>query len=159
MTEEYEQYKYEQARKWLEYVRQLGVSCDTALRAVEFERGQLENLKGVDYSLEHVSGSRTPPDMAGLVDSIRDNIRHYCANAVAWTEQRRDAYDRLNGLESRTEAKALQMRYCMNNSWAFVCGAMNYTEGGMMKLRKQAIIHAYEVMPLEKRDPKYSALE
>ena len=156
---ELEQYHYEQAKRWLEHVRGLAYAADAARRAVEYERSRLENMRSADYAHERVSGSAIPLDQEEIIDRIRENIKHFCANEAAWTEQRRDAYDRLNNLSSRPEAKALQLRYCMNNSWAFVCGAMNYTESGIMKLRKQATLHAYDVMPLDWRDPGYNALE
>ena len=157
--DELEQYHYEQARAWLEYVRGLAEAVDAAECAVEYERAQLENVSAITYEHEHVSGSGADRDVEEIIDRLRDNIKQYCANALAWTEERRACYDILNRLDNRAEAKALQLRYCMNNSWTFICGAMNYTESGMMKLRRNAIVHAYDVMPLEWRDPKYNALD
>ncbi|MBQ9021043.1 MAG: hypothetical protein IJ113_03365 [Eggerthellaceae bacterium] len=156
--DEWEQYRYNQARAWLEHVRGLADAVDSAERAVEYERAQMEQLSSIDYARVRVSGTPTSPDIADILDRLNDNIRQYCANASAYTDERRDCYDRLSRLESKTEAKALQLRYCMNHSWEYIEGAMGYTEGGIMKLRRTAIIHAYDVMPIEQRDPMHQAL-
>lgn len=156
--DEWEQYRYEQARAWLEHVRGLADAVDAAKRAVEFERVKMEQVGAVDYAHERVSGTPSNLDIAEIIDKLQGNIRHYCANESAYADERRDCYDRLSRLENQTEAKALQLRYCMNHSWEYIEGAMGYTHDGIMTLRKRAIVSAYDVMPLELRDPIYQAI-
>ena len=155
---ELEQYHYEQARAWLEHVRLLGQSADTALRKVEYEKAQMENLRGIDYTREHVSNSRHEYELESTIDNLKSNIKDYVTSVAQFTIERRDAYDRLAKLEDPTERDALTLRYCMNNPWEYVEGALNYSHQRIMQIRQSGIAHAYDVMPLEWRERKYSAI-
>ena len=152
------EYKYNQAKAWLEYVRKLGRSAERTRLIVEDERAQLENVRGVDYTREHVSGSTGLADVDALIESLHRNIRDYCATEAAYVRERKDAYDRLARLENAVERDALTLRYVMGMPWKDVCEELGYSKSRMMVLRKSAIANAYDVMPREWRDPIPPAL-
>ena len=157
ITEEWDEYKYEQARAWLEYVRGLGERAKVAQALVESERELLDGLRGIDYS----SDGPTSPNDDALVDAIsrlQDHIKQYIENLVEYVDVRADAVKRINGLKYAHEIECLYYRYMRNKSWEEICVDMAYTHDGMMKLRRRAIVSAYEVMPNDWRDPLHPAI-
>ena len=158
MTEEFERYRYEQARAWLEHVRGIGIEVERLQGLVESERAQLDGLKGIDYTVERVDGSREMPDLADLVDRIFDHIREYAASLSAYTDERRKAAMALEGLADPKERLALSMHYLMGETWAEVCSRMGYSKQRMMEIRREGVAHAYDVMPHSWRDPNHRAI-
>ena len=158
MTEEYDRYRYEQARAWLEHVRRLGIEADRIQGLVEAERASLDGVRGIDYTRERVSGTPMPPDIADLVDSLFEHIREYTASLSAYTDERMKAARALDGLEDARERQVLTGYYLMGRTWDEVRANLGYSWQGIMTLRRRAIVSAYSVVPVEWRDPQHPAL-
>lgn len=150
---ELEQYHYDQAREWLEHVRRLKVACDRAQAMVEVMERIADSVGAIDYSREKVSGS---PSVQGIEDAVmrlEEMRREFAANRAAYGAEAVDAANRLGGMEDPAESLALLLHYCDGMEWAEVARRMCYSEARIYEIRKAGVLHAYEVMPLEWRDP------
>lgn len=159
MTPEYEQYRIEQAEEWLDKVRK---SVAYAVRMEESAAAQYalaDNLRGMDYTRDHVKGSPSP-------DAIPNAVANHIDLGKAFAEISEDARRRaeeaaraLARMDDPTEAACLHLYYVdALETWEHVCVRMHYTYDGMMKLRRRAMLHAYDVMPHAEREPMAPAL-
>lgn len=155
---EIEQYRYEQAKEWLEHVARLKHAADAARDMMEMFWAIAENVKAIDYSREHVSGS---PEMKRLEDSIakvEDAAAQWAANQSAFVHEAVDAAERISRLDDAVERRALLLHYVDGKTWEHVCVQMDYSWQRMMEIRKSAVLHVYEFVPTQWRDPVHMAL-
>lgn len=158
MSEEYDKYRYEKAKAWLEHVRELGIEVQRINGMVESERALLDGVRGIDYTREYVGGSRDLPDVANIVDRLFDHIREYTASLAAYIDERTRAAQALEGLEDPIERRAITEHYLMGRTWEQVRTGLGFSWQGMMTLRRRAILSAYDVTPAGWRDPIPPAL-
>ena len=151
MTDEWEEYRYVQARTWLEHVRKLGAEVETARALVDSERDAMDGVKGVDYSAEH-HGDPNDDAFVDAISKLDERIRDYVMRLDRYLDERHDASVRLSRLPDPTERQALVSRYLLGYRWEEVCVSMSYSYDGIMKLRRRAIVHAFDVMPTSWRD-------
>ena len=159
MTPEYEQYRIGQAEAWLEKVRK---SVSYAQRLEESAAAQFalaDGLRGMDYTRDRISTSPTPDaipnavaahmEMGGSFAQIAEDARRRAVEAAA----------ALADMDDPTEATCLHLYYVdALETWEHVCVKMHYSYDGMMKLRRRAVLHAYDVMPHAEREPIAPAL-
>ena len=159
MNDELERYRIEQAEAWLEGVRK---AVGYAARLEESAAAQYalaDGLRGIDYSRDMVSASPTPdaiPDAVARHMELGDGFAE-----IADSAKRRalDAAERIARLPDATEAACLHLYYVdALDTWEHVCVRMFYSYDGMMKLRRRAVLHAYDVMPHTERDPRPPAV-
>ena len=156
MTREFDEYKYRQARSWLEHIRKLGADVASAKALVDSERELLDGLHGIDYAA--VRGNPDDDRLVNAIERTRAYIADFTAKQAEYEAERMDAYRRLDQLGDGIERQALTLRYLLGKAWEEICVEMSYSWQGMMKIRKRAIIHAYDVMPNDKRDPLHPAV-
>lgn len=158
MTEEIEKYRYAQARAWLEHIRDFGDEVARLQVLIESERARLDGVKGIDYTVERVGGTRDLPDTADLVDKLFEHIREYAASLATYTDERAKAARALEGLADPRQRRALTLHYLQGRTWVQVCDAMGYSKQRMMQIRQSGVLAAYDVMPHSWRDPRHSAI-
>lgn len=158
VTEEYDRYRYEKAREWLDYIRQLGIEVDNAQGMVESERAMLDGVRGIDYTREHVSGTHPTTDLADLVDRLFEHIRDYTASLAAYTDERRKAFEIIDKLPDPKERYVLSQYYLLGKTWNDVRAGLDYSWQGIMTLRKRAILSVFDVLPAGWRDARPPAL-
>ena len=56
--EDWERYKYDQARAWLKEIKDMGDSLATSLALIKAEQDLADGVGAIDYSKEYVSGTR-----------------------------------------------------------------------------------------------------
>ena len=159
MTAEYEQYRAEQAEAWLCKVRKAVGYARTLEESAAAHFAAADNLKSFDYSAIHVTTSPT-------TDQIPNAVIAHIEAGKALGEVASDASERiaqaaraLSSMDDATEAMCLQLYYVdALETWEHVCVRMHYTYDGMMKLRRRALLHAYDVMPHSEREPMAPAL-
>lgn len=158
-TPEYEAYKYEQAAEWLKHVRSTGEKVASTQALIESERELMDGVRAVDYSVQG-GGGTTDPDaaLAETIARIEGHIREYVTLLAEYEAERIEARRHLCKLESDAERRALTLHFLLGWKWERVCLDMHYSYDGIMQLRRRAIVHAYDVMPLELRDPLHKAL-
>lgn len=155
--DEWDKYRHDQARAWLEHVAKLKHAVDAASDMADMFRGLAEGARAIDYTRERVRGGEYRDRMAEAIASLDEAEAQWAANLVAFAEESRDAADRIARLPDAVEAQALLLHYVDGIAWERVCVRMNYSWDGMMSLRRRAVLHMYDLMPTEWRDPMPSA--
>lgn len=159
MDDELQRYRIEQAERWLKKVRRtVGLSKKLEESANEV-MARAKNLRSVDYSAIRVTTSPTPdaiPDAIILADEMGETLGVLSESARDRVNQAARA---LTEMDDATEVTCLLLYYVdAYDTWERVCVAMEYTYDGMMKLRRRALLHAYDVMPHAERDPLQPAI-
>lgn len=154
---EYERYKYDQARAYLEHVRSL--SCRTqALRGeVEAQRELADGVRAMGYG-EGGGGSAGDGRMAETVARLQELVDDYCAELSAYVSEQQEAHERVGLMDRPEHAQAITGYYLLGRTWERVRVDMGYTWEGMMSLRRRAVAAFYDVMPAEWRDPRHPAV-
>ena len=154
MTPEWEVYRIGQAEAWLENVRKTVAYAASLEESAAAQYALADGLRGLDYSRVQVSTSPTPdaiPNAVARHVDMGDKYVEIAANARDRAAQAADALDRM---DDPTEATCLRLYYVdALETWEHVCVRMHYTYDGMMKLRRRAVLHAYDVMPHAEREP------
>ena len=153
MTPEYEQYCVDQAEAWLSKVRKAVDSAKRLEESAAAHYARADNLKGIDYSAVRVQSSPTPdaiPNAVAEPIAVGDKLTAISDSARAWVDEADAA---LAEMGSPHEAMCLRLYYVQAaNSWDDVCVSMGRTYDSVMKLRRRALVHAYDVMPHRERD-------
>ena len=152
--DEWQQYCYEQAKAWLEHIAKLKYAVMSSEDMVEMFSAY--HLKALDYQKEYVSGSKENR-LEEVIDNLEKAKRQWEANLVAFQEESTRAAEIIKQLEDETESCALLLHYVDTKTWEQVCVIMNYSYDGIMDLRKRAVLHVYDLLPLEWRDPRHTA--
>lgn len=154
---EFERYKYDQARAYLEHVRAL--SCRTqALRAeVEAQRELADGVRAMRYG-EPGAGRAGDDRMAETVARLQDLMAGYCVELSGYVAEQQAAHGCVKLMERPEHAQAITAHYLLGRAWERVCVDMGYTWDGMMSLRRRAVIAFYDVMPAGWRDPRHPAV-
>lgn len=158
MSDEYDAYKRAQATRWLEHVRRLGGRCLALQAEIEEQRALASGLTGIDYGRDLVQSSPTADALPNAVSRLIDLIRDYCAELAEYVDEQRQAHAAINSVPDETCAEALSRHYLAGETWEQCCVSMGYTWDGMMKLRRRAVLMAYDAMPTAWRDPMPPAL-
>ena len=154
MDEELQRYRIDQAERWLNKVRKTVGYSKSLEESTAVIIARADNLRGKDYSAVNVQTSPTPdaiPNAIILADEMGETLDILSKSA---RERVNQAARALAEMDDPTEATCLQLYYVdAFDSWERVCVRMHYSYGGMMKLRKRALLSAYDVMPHNERDP------
>ena len=158
MTEEWERYRRGQAAKWLEHIHRLGARVETMRREIDAEREAASGLKAIQYDGMPNAATSTGDALPNAVIRIQERIAAFVEEMERYTDERGRAHDALSGMSDPLEHRALTYHYLLGYSWEECCVRMHYSYDGMMKLRRRALADAYEVMPMEWRDPMHRAI-
>lgn len=157
MTEEYERYKASMAAQWLEHVAQLGTRCAALNDAVEHNRAIAEGVQAVRYDgMPHAASDGQA--LPNAVIKLEGAIESYLTELSAYMDEQTDAHERLSRIPDASCASCLERHYLLGHAWERVCVDMGYAWQGMMSMRKRALSMAYDVMPVEWRDPMHAAI-
>lgn len=157
LTDEFDRYRYDQARAWLEHVRGLGRKADALRAAADEQRELLSGVRGVDYG-RGGGGAPSPDAVPNAVAAIERAVSAYCSALAEFLDEQRDARLALSRLEKPEHFEVLARRYCDGWEWERICAAMGYTYDGAMALHRRAVAAAYDVMPPGSRDPRHPAI-
>lgn len=149
-------YKRAQARRWLDFVKQTSVRLDATFSALEEERDRAMRIKGVAYDKE-IAGQTPFDTVADAVIKISSICGRFFDDAERYMSIIDDAFTRFEKLDAKYQA-ILASRYCERLPWSNICSRIGYTRDGAMKLHAAAVLAAYDVMPIEYRDPIYQAV-
>lgn len=158
-TSEWQRYRISQASSWLERVRKLVGYRDSLEASAAAQLEAADNLRGMDYSAVHVQTSPTADAIPNAIirhEEAADAFRAIADDAAARMVQAARA---LAQMTDPNEARALHLYYVdALDGWERVCVEMGYSYDGMMKLRRRALLHAFDVMPHIERDALPPAL-
>ena len=128
---EWKNYKYEQAKSWLEHVAKLKHAVDAARDMKELFQSIAENIRGIDYSKEHVSSSSDAHRLEEAICKVDEATVQWAANQAAYVDEAIDAARRIESLDDAIERRALLLHYVDGKTWEHVCVQMNYSWDGM----------------------------
>lgn len=153
MNCELERYRAEQAHAYLERIRRMGSECEALRAQIDDAYYRAEGVGAIDYSAINVSSSPSPDHIPNAVAMLQEWVRDYVSELAAYEGERHEAALSLSLMEDPTEASALRFRYLLGWRWGRVCSEMCYSYDSMMKIRRRALAHYWEVMPRAERDP------
>lgn len=158
MTEsEFERYKYDQARAYLEHVRALSCRLDSLRAEVEAQRELADGVKAMRYG-EGGGGSAQSDQVAETVARLQKLVQDYCVELASYAAEQETAHACVKLMERPEYVQAITSYYLLGRTWERTCVDMGYKWDGMMKLRRRAIVEFYNVMPTERRDPRHPAI-
>lgn len=157
MTDEWERYRRERAAAWLDSVARLGVRVETLRMEIDAERDSASGLRAVAFD-GMPGGSSSGDAIPNAVIRINDRIAAYAEEMDRYLGKRAEAHHALAKMGDEFEHRALTLHYLLGKTWEECCVEMHYSYDGMMKLRRRALCDAYDVMPLEWREPMESAV-
>lgn len=159
MTEEFEQYRIAQAEAWLVRVRRLVSYRDALEESAAAQFALADGLKAVRYDKPLVRSTPSPdaiPNAVAHHEEMGGELKRIADEATA---RLKEAARALSQMGDPTEATCLHLYYVdALETWEHVCVRMHYTYDGMMKLRRRALLDAYDVMPHSERDPMPPAI-
>ena len=159
MVEAYEQYCIDQAEAWLSKVRRTVGYSKRLEESAAIVMARADNLKAMRYDEVRVKSSPTPdaiPNAIILAEEMGVTLSEIAGES---RERVLQAARALSRMDDANEATCLQLYYVdAVRTWEMVCVNMNYSYDGMMKLRRRALLHAYEVMPHSEREPIHPAI-
>lgn len=149
---EFDEWKAEQARAYLQRIRRAGIECERLQAKIADEYAKAEGISGIDYSSDRIAKSANPDAIPNAVARIADLIREYTADLAGYEDERHQAYETLMSMPKRNEGAALTFHYVLGYDWPTVCEKMEYTKDGMDSLAKRALAHYWDYMPRIERD-------
>ena len=153
MDEELQRYRADQAHAYLERVRDLGEDCAGLKLLADDAVARAGGLRGIDYSAIRVQVSPTDDGMVDAIETIRASIASYVTALAEFEGMRAEASRAIAAMGDAAERRALTMRYLLGREWTDVRDALGYrTMGGVMKLRRRALLSFYDAMPANERD-------
>lgn len=156
--DEWQQYCYDQAKAWLEHISKLKYAERASKNMVELYTSLLDSANGIDYTREHVSGGQYTDRVADVIVKLDEAKLEWEANLVAYTNEAIDAAQRIEQLEDKAEMQALLLHYVDGKTWEKVCVQMDYSYENIMLIRRRGVLNMYDLMPLDWRDPRPSAV-
>lgn len=155
-TEEFDEYRIDQAERWLEHVRDLRLTVRAMQVDIGGERELIDGMRGI--GTERVSGSHDPDRMSDTIaryEAKLDELRQWMDHLLEDMDEARECIARIpDGVSS----SLLTMRFVDGLTWDEVCGELGYSFHHVMRLRRRALLQAYDVMPTRWRDPAQPAV-
>ena len=157
-TEEFNRYKRDQAAAWLGGIRKLNARIKTLQQEIDAQRELASGLTCNSYDgMPHNSNS-SADSIPNAVIRINEMVSAYCGELLQYVERQSEAHKAIQRIEDDHCRAALTSYYLLSHSWEKVCEELKYSWDGMMKLRRRALVEAYEVMPPSERDPLHPAI-
>lgn len=155
-NDEINAYKSIQTRRWLDDVRASAQRLTVAAVALSEERDRATRLKAIVYDGQ--PGSVSVDKMASAIAKIDECADYLLQTSEEYERCYMDAMSRLKRLDNPSHQAVLTLRYCAAMPWRDICARLGYTRDGAMKLHAAAVVAAYDVMPLNYRDPVHAAI-
>lgn len=147
---EFDEWKAEQAAKWLRHIRELKHDIARLEDDIEVQRS-LALPSGIDYSMPSVSKSPSPDAIPNAVVRLEESIAQYTTELVGYLDEKQQARECISRLGDARYRAVLSLYYVNGHSWATVGEKVGYSEVHCKELRSEALPSVYEVMPREYR--------
>lgn len=147
---EYDEWKADEARRWLRHVRRLWLDLarlDASIEALEY----LAQPKGIDYARPNIRSSVYTDKIADAVAEIVDEVGTLRAERDDVASEQARAVECLNRLEDANQSAVLVLHYVGRKTYRKVAAELHYSEVYCKRLAHDALPFVYEVMPKEWR--------
>lgn len=132
---------------YLEYVRSLRSNAETLHEEIEMLKNTMA-LTGVQYS-ESVTTSTKGDALESSVIELHELIAKFCDEHRAFVSEVEQAHEMLEQLPKQEYTDALKLYYLCGWTWKRTYEKLHYSESGMKKIRKAALIALYDYIPEE----------
>ena len=147
---EFDEWKAEQAAKWLRHIRELKHDIARLEDDIEVQRS-LALPSGIDYSRPSVQTSPSQDAIPNAVIRLEESIAQYTTELVGYLDEKQQARECISRLGDARYRAVLSLYYVNGHSWATVGEKVGYSEVHCKELRSEALPSVYEVMPREYR--------
>lgn len=157
LDQEYARYREEQARNYLQGVRDLFIHVRCTQLEISTLRETAEGITGIDYSKLTVKSASDGDAIPRAVADLIELIGRACAELAECVERQGEANRCLDEMGG-TEASLLKLRYVLAKPWKQVAHGIGYSESRAKHLERDALCCFYDFMPAYRRDPKHPAI-
>ena len=147
---EFDEWKAEQAAKWLRHIRELKHDIARLEDDIEVQRS-LALPSGIDYSMPSVSKSPSPDAIPNAVVRLQDAIAEYATELVGYLDEKDEARMCIGMLDDARHRAVLSLYYVNGHSWVTVSKVMHYEVSWCKRLRNEALPLMYDHMPRQWR--------
>jgi len=147
---EFDEWKAEQAAKWLRHIRELKHDIARLEDDIEVQRS-LALPSGIDYSRPSVQTSPSQDAIPNAVIRLEESIAQYTTELVGYLDEKQQARECISRLGDARYRAVLSLYYINGHSWETVGEKVGYSEVHCKELRSEALPLVYEVMPREWR--------
>ena len=159
MTPEFEQYRIDQAEAWLSKVRKVVAYAARLEESAAAHYALADGLRGIDYSRDQVSTSPNADAIPNAVAAHVDMGDSFTAIAEDARRRVAEAERAIDALPDRGESTCLRLYYVdALPRWTAVADRMDGTYDMVMRLRRRALLHVYDLMPYAEREPVQPAI-
>lgn len=145
---EFDEWKAEQAAKWLRHIRELKHDIARLEDDIEVQRS-LALPSGIDYSRPSVQTSPSQDAIPNAVIRLEESIAQYTTELVGYLDEKQQARECISRLGDARYRAVLSLYYINGHSWATVGEKVGYSEVHCRELRLEALPSVYDVMPME----------
>lgn len=145
---EFDEWKAEQAAKWLRHIRELKHDIARLEDDIEVQRS-LALPSGIDYSRPSVQTSPSQDAIPNAVIRLEESIAQYTTELVGYLDEKQQARECISRLGDARYRAVLSLYYINGHSWATVGDKVGYSEVHCRELRLEALPSVYDVMPME----------
>ena len=149
---EFDEWKAEQAAKWLRHIRELKHDIARLEDDIEVQRS-IALPSGIDYSRPSVQTSPSQDAIPNAVIRLEESIAQYTTELVGYLDEKQQARECISRLGDARYRAVLSLYYINGHSWDGVSDKMGYDRDWCMELRRQSLPLVYDVMPREWRIP------
>ena len=157
MTLEEQARRRDQAKAYLQEVRELAVHVRVLEAEIAEQRETAKGVTGVDYSRAVVATSPNGDAVPDAVARLLDLIGEACAELAECAERQDEARRCLRELGGM-EADVLTLRYLLALPWKEVGAKMGYSADWAKHAGSDALFCFYDYMPAHRRDPEHRAI-
>lgn len=147
---EFDEWKAEQAAKWLRHIRELKHDIARLEDDIEVQRS-LALPSGIDYSRPNVATSPSRDAIPDAVARLEESIALYTTELVGYLDEKQQARECISRLGDARYRAVLSLYYVNGHSWTTVSDKVGYVVDYCMAIRNEALPYVYEVMPREYR--------
>ena len=152
MTDEFAEWKAEQAAKWLRHIRELKHTIARIEDEIEVQRS-LMLPGGIDYQRPVVSASPSADAIPNAVARLDEMVGEYMTELAGYVDEVGDARRCVSMLSDGRHRNVVTYYYLLGYPWIVVGDKMGYAPDWCRQLRDDALPLVYDVMPREWKQP------
>lgn len=145
---EFDEWKAEQAAKWLRHIRELKHDIARLEDDIEVQRS-LALPSGIDYSRPSVQTSPSQDAIPNAVIRLEESIAQYTTELVGYLDEKQQARECISRLGDARYRAVLSLYYINGHSWETVGDKMGYAPDWCRQLRDESLPIVHDVMPTE----------
>lgn len=145
---EFDEWKAEQAAKWLRHMRDVKYDVAKLQDEVEVARS-LALPQGLDYSSVKVTTSPNADAIPNAVIRLQSLTADYIVELNSYMDELMGARECINRLSDSRHRAVIALYYLNGHTWATVADKLHYSEERCRQLRTEALPLLFDYLPRE----------